>query len=236
MKIDIITPCYNQFHYIPRCIRSTMDQLLEGERHIIINDGSVTPEVLQCEAFCQNNPHYALLHNTERNGVSRARNRGIQESNADWIKFIDADDLLAPYTLNLLRNIPAKQLETTHVVIGAQMKVVDGLFRQKWLMENPVSVMGEWNPFLPSMAFVRRSTLEELNGFNEEIEFEEDWDLWLRIWKRYGDAAFLTVDYPVCYYWIDQEERKVKFQPNREIQGIPIREYFRQTYGITPHS
>jgi GT2 family glycosyltransferase len=86
---------------------------------------------------------------------------------------------------------------------------------------------------LPSAVFVRRSALLEVGTFDERIDHEEDWDLWFRLHERYGLSAFATTTAPVCYYWIDNEERRQKHR-EAKVEGIPVRDYFRQRYGATP--
>ena len=47
-----------------------------------------------------------------------------------------------------------------------------------------------YNPILLSASFVRREALLAVGLFDERIEFEEDWDLWLRLHERFGPSTF----------------------------------------------
>lgn len=226
-----------QRHYIARCVNSVRDQLADADQHIIYDDGSTErsgPDEGFFPVSPQIHPGMLMMWMKDRKGVSYARNRCIERATGEWIKFLDADDLLAPYALNALRALEkgGELSSKIKVVIGTQMQVVDGLFRG--IVHPAPQVIENYNPFVPSMAFVRRETLLEVGMFDERIEFEEDWDLWLRIYRKYGGSAFAKIDYPVCYYWIDQEERKTKFNPSHEVEGMDVRAYFRKQYGIDP--
>ncbi len=86
---------------------------------------------------------------------------------------------------------------------------------------------------LASAVFVRRLALLEVGLFDERMDHEEDWDLWFRLHQRYGLPAFATTSAPVCYYWISHAERRPKHRA-AHVDGLPVRDYFRQRYGATP--
>ena len=89
------------------------------------------------------------------------------------------------------------------------------------------------NPFPASAAFVRREALLAVGMFDERIDFEEDWDLWLRLLHRFGEKAFLATKRPVCYVRDSLAERH--FGPRRfSVEGLPVREYFQKKYGVEP--
>lgn len=221
--ISVITPIFNQAVYLPRCVDSVRHQLQLGDEQLIFDDGSKEPI-----------PD-ANLRSEYRCGVSHARNRLVEMARGDWIKFLDADDWMHPEGLELVRRLRDHQLRGKQVVVGSMTKVVDGKEVGTFPPPSDISrVIGTKNPFLPSMAFVRREALLEVGMFDERIEFEEDWDLWLRLHERYGPHCFGSFDYPVCYYWISQEERKTKHQSSKMVDGMNVREYFRHRYGINP--
>ncbi len=67
--------------------------------------------------------------------------------------------------------------------------------------------------------------------FDERIDFEEDWDLWLKIQERYGEDAFGVSERPGCFIHDRLAERH--FGPRRfTVDGVPVREYFQQRYGV----
>lgn len=102
MIISIIIPVYNVENYLRKCLNSILRQgLLDGEYEVIlVNDGSKDGSVAICEEYCQKFPHFKLLHQ-ENQGVSVARNNGIDHAQGKYIVFVDADDYLLDNGLNL---------------------------------------------------------------------------------------------------------------------------------------
>lgn len=93
--ISIIVPIYNVEKYLPKCIESLMDQTYQDIEIILVDDGSSD----HCNEICD---QYALLDNRivvvhkMNEGVSTARNAGLQKANGSYIGFVDPDDWVSP--------------------------------------------------------------------------------------------------------------------------------------------
>lgn len=93
--LSIIVPVYNIENYITRCIESLLDQEFSPNEYeiILINDGSTDNSGQICQ-------HYAILHNNIilinqiNQGVSAARNLGLEIARGKYICFVDGDDYL----------------------------------------------------------------------------------------------------------------------------------------------
>jgi glycosyltransferase involved in cell wall biosynthesis len=245
-SIAIIIPVHGQAQYLSRALASVVWQMRPEDELIVINDASpdlFTQAATRTGEWNASHMHgvpeisaaalkrVLWLHNTDRSGVSASRNRGILRARTEWIKFLDADDVLAPYALDLLRNQSLS--EDVKVVAGGCHRIVNGKYAD-YLCDTEASLhhILERIPILPSAAFVRRQTLIDVGLFDEAMDLEEDWDLWLRIHERFGLEAFAVTTAPVCYYWINSTERASKERTGTR-NGQPVREYFRERYGVT---
>ncbi len=231
-SVAVVIPIYQQFQYLERVLCSVVWQLRDCDELIVVNDASPDWRDTRIpEGF----RHRAMwLHNDERSGVSFSRNAGIRRSGADWIKFLDADDVLAPFALDFVRDSRIQISSEVQVLAGGCHRVSDGQYLD-FLDDTDQSLLDLKHslPILPSAAFVRRRALLEVGLFNEKIDLEEDWDLWFRIYERFGLRGFATTRRPVCYYWMHSGERAAK-KRLAVIDGIPVREYFRRRYGADP--
>jgi glycosyltransferase involved in cell wall biosynthesis len=92
-KLSIIIPVFNVEDYLTRCINSVINQTVSSDFFdiIIVNDGSSDSSFSIAKNF-SNKFSNIFLFNQENKGLSRARNRGIVESNSKYICFLDADD------------------------------------------------------------------------------------------------------------------------------------------------
>lgn len=233
MKISVIIPFYQQEKHLSRVCQSVLRQLGPETNLIIVNDdpGNDYSELLT-KVLPELDVH--LLTNKTHRGVSFSRNRGAQFAIAkfglnQWLKFLDADDELAPFVLPTFRNIQIP--DHIQVVTGVQAKVHNGCFAG--MGTGDWRVMKLQNPALVSPTFIRASAFQAVGGFDERIQFEEDWDLWLKLEKKFHLDAFTILNMPICYYWIDDEERAAKVR-DHTVEGMDVREYFRKTYGCDP--
>lgn len=91
VKVSVIIPVYNDEQYLEECLESVVRQTLEEKEIICINDGSTdrTPEIL--DKFQKENKNIIIEHQ-ENQGVSAARNRGMELAKGEYVAFMDGDD------------------------------------------------------------------------------------------------------------------------------------------------
>lgn len=102
-KISIIVPIYNVERYLPACLDSVLNQTFTDFEIICINDGSTDGCGQILSDYATKDSRIKVI--TQKNqGVSVARNTGIQSATADYIAFVDSDDELAPTFLEKMYN------------------------------------------------------------------------------------------------------------------------------------
>jgi glycosyltransferase involved in cell wall biosynthesis len=228
----VVIPLYNQARYLARALGSATWQLRAQDEIIVVDDAST--DLGRFDAGAAFRQRVMWIRNPERRGVSYSRNRAIERSRAEWIKFLDADDLLAPFALDAIRCLEPPLPPDVVLVTGGCHRIVDGLHRDylNGASQSIPRILQE-NPMLPSATFVRRQALLEVGLFDERIDHEEDWDLWLRLHQRFGPESFVVVDQPICYYCINTQDRR-SIERKGAVDGVPVREYFRLRYGASP--
>ena len=102
--LSIVIPAFNAASSIEKCLKSialAMNNCDEKIEAIIIDDGSTdnTPKLV--DAFCEQNEHFRCIHR-KNEGVSVARNVGIDASLGKWISFVDSDDYVSSDIFNVL--------------------------------------------------------------------------------------------------------------------------------------
>lgn len=99
--ISVIVPVYNGQDYLEKCIISIEEQSYENLEIIIVNDGSTDNTAALCVKLRETYGNVRVI-NTEDEGVSAARNAGIDAAKGVLITFVDADDRLRPKALQVL--------------------------------------------------------------------------------------------------------------------------------------
>lgn len=97
-KISIIIPAYNCKDYIADAVQSCLSQDYDNIEIIVVNDGSTDSTCDMIAPFLSDSR--VILANQKNQGVSAARNLGIELAKGDYITFLDSDDTLAPSTLS----------------------------------------------------------------------------------------------------------------------------------------
>ena len=95
VEISVIVPVYNMAEFVEQCLDSIGAQVFAHRfEALIVDDCSSDHSDEICRRFCERQPHFRFLQNAENQGVSMARNRGLDAAGGRYFTFVDPDDLL----------------------------------------------------------------------------------------------------------------------------------------------
>lgn len=118
MKLSIIIPVYKVEKYIRECLSSIFCQNLdENVEVIVVNDGTTDNSMAIVDEFAQCNNNLVLINQTNQ-GLSVARNVGLDYATGEYVWFVDSDDSIVEGSLQYLLNYISKY---TADVIGFDM-------------------------------------------------------------------------------------------------------------------
>ena len=101
MLVSIIVPIYNAKKYLNRCIDSVLSQTFKDFELILVDDGSKDNCPSICDEYAQKDARIRVIHQ-DNQGVSAARNAGLDAIKGDYVMFVDADDYVSGTFLNSL--------------------------------------------------------------------------------------------------------------------------------------
>lgn len=93
IKFSIIIPCYNIEKYISKTLESVLNQTYQNFEIILINDGSKDNTGKILDDYSKKDKKIKVIHKINE-GVSQARNIGIENAAGEYIYFLDGDDLI----------------------------------------------------------------------------------------------------------------------------------------------
>lgn len=93
--ISIIIPIYNTEKYLKRCIDSVLNQTYKDIEVLLIDDGSKDNSGMICDEYTTIDNRVKVFHKPNQ-GVSAARNMGLDTAKGDYIGFVDSDDYIEP--------------------------------------------------------------------------------------------------------------------------------------------
>jgi glycosyltransferase involved in cell wall biosynthesis len=201
---SVIIPTFNRCHFLMKALRSVEAQSLRPHQVIVVDDGSCDET---SEMVPQRFPNVKLLKQ-ENQGVSAARNAGIQAATGDWIALLDSDDEWLPEKLEkqiqALQQSPEMRLcHTDEIWIRNGVRVNQMKKHTKrggYIFEHclPLCCMS------PSSALIHRDVFDELGLFDETLPACEDYDFWLRFCAQY---PVLYVDEPLLRKYGGHEDQ-----------------------------
>ncbi len=106
-KVSVIIPCYNKKEYIGAAIESALSLSYGNVEVIVIDDGSTDQSLSVIREYDDE----VIWHRQKNRGAPVARNRGISIATGEYVKFLDADDLL-------VKGVLEKQVEQTRKCCG----------------------------------------------------------------------------------------------------------------------
>ena len=96
-EISVIIPCYNdKEEYLKKCIDSILEQTFSDFEIIIVDDGSTSDCSRFIDGLSKKDERIIVIHQSNQ-GVSIARNNGVDIAKGRYIVFVDADDIILPY-------------------------------------------------------------------------------------------------------------------------------------------
>ena len=102
MEIAVVIPLYNGERWIRQTLDAVAAQTLAPREVVVVDDGSTdaSPSIVADEY-----PDVRLVHQSENSGPNAARNRGLRETTAEAVAFLDQDDLWHPEHLRILYSV-----------------------------------------------------------------------------------------------------------------------------------
>lgn len=186
--VSIIIPAFNAEHWISGAIQSALDQCHKELEVIVVDDGSTDGTVQVVEGIAD--PRIRLIRQENR-GQCAALNRGVAESEGDFIKFLDADDWINSEHLAAqvatLRDFPDRVAscrwgyfldDPRRAAVREEHANMDYEDPLEWLVDSLTmdeGMMGGWKWLIP------RSVWERSGGWDERLSLNNDFDFSVRL-------------------------------------------------------
>jgi len=182
-KISIVTPSFNQGHFIEETILSIINQNYPNLEYIIIDGGSTDNTV---EIIKKYEKHLAYWVSEKDSGQSEAINKGFKKATGDIICWINSDDFFMPGALikvgEFFKNNRSLDLLNGHcLLIDEHSNILSNHFilkQKKWYAERGIYYVSQ-----PSM-FWKRSILDAVGFLREDFHAVMDKELLIRIFRN----------------------------------------------------
>jgi glycosyltransferase involved in cell wall biosynthesis len=217
-KVSILTTVYNREKYIAACIESVLASTYEDWELIIVDDQSTDASVAIAKKYAAQDSRISVYVNTKNLGDYPNRNKAASYAKGEYIKYLDADDLIYPHGLGIM----VQTMEQfPDVALGISQEVAEDLKPYPFLMCPKETFQRE---FLqrgvlglgPTGTIIRRDAFQALGGFTG-ARYIGDTELWYK----------LALTYPVVkmvdglIFWRQHDDQQIVMeQQDYNIVGI----------------
>jgi glycosyltransferase involved in cell wall biosynthesis len=203
-KVSVIIPTYNRGQYITQALESVLNQTFRDYDIIVIDDGSTdnTGEILK--------KYEGKIRSIrqENQGISNTRNRGIRETNGEYLAFLDSDDYWTPEKLKEQVNILDAYSKVG--IVYSRMPIINKMGEKIGM--KPAGVSGKnfkellevWGDLPTSTVMTRRECFEKAGLFDPSLDPMEDIDMWIRISRFYD---LYEIENKILAYYRRHEEQ-----------------------------
>jgi glycosyltransferase involved in cell wall biosynthesis len=198
--VNVIIPTYNRSALLQKAIDSVLNQTHVNLELIVVDDGSDDDTGALLDRYKKKSAKKILVIHQNNKGPAAARNRGISESSAEYIAFLDSDDWLHPEKIGL-------QLAVMDENIGSLISHTQEIwYRDGMLLNQKIKHRKQSGNIFDrcldlcavsmSTVMLKRQLIEQVGVFDEDLPCCEDYDYWLRVSAKF---PFLLIDKALTY-------------------------------------
>jgi glycosyltransferase involved in cell wall biosynthesis len=200
MRFSVVIAAYQAADTVAEAIESVLAQTRGDFEVIVVDDGSTDETGPIAQAIAAKDGRVMVVRQANA-GPSAARNRGISAGTGEYVSMLDSDDLWLPEYLERMGDALDRDRDAGFAYTEAwELNAASGRFlkvtamagqhppRQTLSHERFVAELMQRN-FVYNAVTVRRSVLDEVGSYDEEMSYSEDYELWLRIATAGFNAA-----------------------------------------------
>ncbi|MBC8430510.1 MAG: glycosyltransferase [Desulfobacterales bacterium] len=205
-KISIVTPSLNQGHFIEETIRSVLLQGYPKLEYIIIDGGSVDESVKIIKKY---EKWIAYWVSEKDKGQSQAINKGFKKCTGEIVAWLNSDDLYCKNTLSIIGH--KFRTKSNMCLLYGDCIFINGdgnALRSVCSRDFQKNQIIDLNFIFQPSAFIKKSVVSELYYLDEKLNFAMDFDLWIRILKRYP-SVYLPISLSM-FRWHDDSKTMKK--------------------------
>lgn len=229
--ISIIVPIYNAEKYLSESLRSLQNQSYSDFEVVCVNDGSIDRSAKICKEFSDVD-HRFIYCEQLNGGVSKARNKGLEISSGELICFLDADDTLPEYTLELFTRF-AKSHDT---VVGYTIRGgghLKPLNKEIVTHEGIEYILNDYlfnNTRYQFCSFLYRKDIIDKTGlrFSDDLKYGEDEEFAWKYLSHCNSSITLETDLYNYRDNLESASHKISYSRNQVIDTmVRVYDYYK---------
>lgn len=225
-RVTVVVPTLNQSAFLECALQSVVSQRTPVD--LIVVDGGSSDGTADILSYWES--RLAWWRSRPDAGQSAAINEGMAHSTAPYVTWLNSDDWYLPGGLDALVDALDRHPECPGVYADALNADELGHTKGKYFTQAFTRRNLAWRCFISQPAtLLRRSTWEALGGVDESLHYAMDYDLWWRIFRRFGPLARVRQTVAV-----NRAHRATKTQSARRAQCTEAMRIVERNVGHVP--
>jgi teichuronic acid biosynthesis glycosyltransferase TuaG len=203
-KFSIVIPCYNGKEFLRDCFSSVKEQTFKDYEVLFVDDNSHDGSfeyALDLKNEFDIPGQFFQKEKSIKTGVSSSRNLALKKASGSWIVFLDCDDYFEPNKLQLIHQYiedhpQAFAIHHSYTKFGET--IPDSLIKIQDDEPHDFDFLIRGNPIGTSTVAVSRKVIQDLGGFNTNLNGVEDYFLWCRMANKLGPWSYIPL--PLTFY------------------------------------
>lgn len=216
-RFFIVTPSFNQGHFIEQTITSILDQPNVNVELIVMDGGSTDSTLKVLKKYHKHFNFHWVSENDK--GQSDALNKGIKAiaklnpKPTDIFAFLNSDDYYLPSSLSQVAKIFSQNSNSTWLVgdavivneHGQEIQTLIRAYKKFWRLILSAHLLSILNPIPQPATFIRYSALIKTGLFNQNLRYTMDYEYWHRLFQSVGKP--ITASFPLSAFRIHGQSK-----------------------------
>lgn len=229
--LSVIVPVYNVENFLPKCLNSLIDQTYKNLEIILIDDGSTDNSGKICDEYAERDDRIKVIHQKNQ-GVSVARNTGLNLAKGKYITFVDSDDWCEK---DYFREVfeEAKKFENAEIIITNFIKDFGNNNLKLMHPNGKIKIFNKYNALKNMIrgnlygweicsTFYKKENIKRIK-FSNNIIYGEDFGFkWNVIRNSSGNILYLPI---VGYHYVFRKNSAVNsYDIEKKITSLSLQE------------
>lgn len=197
VKVSVILTCHNYGKYVSGAIESCLRQSMQDFEVIVVNDSSSDDSQEVISSYASKHKNIKIL-NVKLGSLAKSSNAGVLASSGDYVIRLDADDwfddnCLLVQSKFLDDNKDVGMVYCDYFRVNRDGELID--YKRLSKINDEVKIFDR--SALGSGCMYRRKCYDALSGYDESLKYQEDYDFWVRLTKKFKVS---NINLPLMYY------------------------------------
>lgn len=233
-RISIITPSFNQGHFIEETILSVLNQNYPNLEYIIIDGGSTDNTIDTIKKYERQLTYWV---SEKDNGQSHAINKGMLMVTGDIVNWLNSDDYYSPDIFKHIANKFEDKTVTAYcgksVIFSTDSKVYSQ--GTDIYADNLAKTIGLARIDQPE-TFFRKSVWDKIGFLNEQCHYVMDRDFWIRYLNSYQLSGVVSDDKILANFRLHKDSKTVSVQKEFQTEGRDLYFTYAKNMGLNQYS